>query len=88
MPMVERTSLDCDTQCLEKATLYSMNSYACSEITTIARGSLRSREWLGKVLAPAQKLMARDPRLAAWLLATGLGDHPQVIKLAIQKSRR
>lgn len=42
----------------------------------------------GKVLADAIKFVQRDPRLAAFLQASGLGDHPEVIQLAIAKSRK
>ncbi len=35
----------------------------------------------------AQRLIARDPRLADYLARSGLGSHPRVVKLAIEKAR-
>ena len=41
-----------------------------------------------EALADANKLIARDPRLAAWLEKSGLGNHPAYVKAAVELARQ
>jgi hypothetical protein len=55
-----------------------------------AEASKRLREMhgqeAGNVLALARQLVARDPRVAALLDSTRLGNHPRVVELVVQRA--